>query len=242
MQTLEKKSDHKSYIAEASDSGNTITIASLCGEIIRQICLFPVLRLYTCQQVYGSEQLSDTGPYIFAANHCSHLDAPLALAALPQSLRLRVRVAAAADYFFDQHWKAVLVRIVLNAFPFVRKGPHCADSLEYAQQLLTSGNSILLFPEGTRSKDGQLQSFKRGVGKLALSGLAPVVPIWIEGTYTALPKGARWPCHKQVTIRFGTPVSFSPADSLSTIMVEIEQRVQALSPASMTMREEVGVR
>src|SRR5438309_339059 len=99
MQTLEKKSDHKLYIesqiVDESDSGNTITIASLCGEVVRQTCLFPVLRSYTCQQVYGSEQLSDTGPYIFAANHCSHLDAPLVLAALPPFLRLRVRVAAA---------------------------------------------------------------------------------------------------------------------------------------------------
>jgi 1-acyl-sn-glycerol-3-phosphate acyltransferase len=239
MQALEKKLDSKSNIIATTQSANTITIVSLIGEILRQTSLFPIIRSYTCPQIYHVEQLSNGGPYIFAANHCSHLDTPLLLAALPSSLRLRVRVAAAADYFFDRRSKAALMRILLNAFPFVRKGPQCTASLEYAQQLLASGYSILLFPEGTRSKDGQLQPFKHGIGKLALTGLAPVVPVWIEGTYAAMPKGARWPRHQQVSVRFGAPTSFSPGDNFHAVVTEIEQQVRTLSPANITARKEV---
>jgi 1-acyl-sn-glycerol-3-phosphate acyltransferase len=245
MQTLEKPLEQKSAIVTPSASRATsaincattniasvparaMTIASGSGEVIRNLLLFPVLRLYTRPEVYGDELLSDTGPYLFAVNHCSHLDAPLLLAALPRSLRLHLRVAAATDYFFDRPWKGALMKVVLNAFPFVRKGPHCSDSLEQAKQLLAAGYSVLLFPEGTRSKDGRLQPFKHGIGRLALSGLAPVVPVWIEGAYAAMPKGARWPRRQRVVVRFGTPLTFSSEESVSAIVAEIERQVGLL--------------
>ncbi|MBO0796561.1 MAG: 1-acyl-sn-glycerol-3-phosphate acyltransferase, partial [Ktedonobacteraceae bacterium] len=136
MQTLEKPLEQKSVIIAPPASASTMTVASVVGEIVRNLFLFPLLCLYTRPVVRRRAVISGAGPYLFAVNHCSHLDTPLLLAALPRSLRLRLRVAAAADYFFDRPWKAALMRVVLNAFPFVRKGPHCSDSLELAQQLL----------------------------------------------------------------------------------------------------------
>ncbi len=201
-------------------------------EALRQVTLFLVLRLLIPHRVYGTEHLRSIGPYIFAANHASHLDAPFVLAALPLRLRLRLRVAAAADYFFTNWWKSTVVCSLINAFPFERKGPASCDSLAHAAQLLKEGRSILLFPEGTRSKDGQIQPFKKGVGRLAVAGTASVVPVWIEGTHTALPKGARRLHRQPITIRFGKPLSFTTNDDVSLVVAEIERRVQQLAPQS----------
>jgi 1-acyl-sn-glycerol-3-phosphate acyltransferase len=206
-----------------------ISIVSVLGEGLRRITLFPLLRMFVRIHVCGAENMTGGGPYIFAANHASHLDTPTLLAALPLSLRLRVRVAAAADYFFTQRWKGALVSLLLNAFSFERKGPGTSTSLAQAQQLLRSGYSLLIFPEGTRTLDGRLQHFKCGVGKLAQEGTARVVPVWIEGTYAALPKGARWPRRQRVVIHLGTPLSFTHDSAPPAIAAEIERQVRALA-------------
>ncbi len=208
------------------------------GELLRRLALFPLLRAFTGFRVEGREQLQGEGPYIFVANHSSHLDAPLLLAALPLQLRLRLRVAAAADYFFTLRWKGFLVTTLLNAFPFERRGPGCTESLQYAEQLLGSGCSVLLFPEGTRSLDGRLQPFKRGAGKLALATGACVVPAWIDGAYAALPKGARFPRRQHVTISFGASLRFAPQSQLPDIVAEIERGVRALAPAQAQKGEQ----
>ena len=218
-------------IPEIADFHDNIVIA-WSHEALRQVTLFPTLRLFVPLRVYGTEHLRSNGPYIFAANHASHLDAPLVLAALPLRLRLRLRVAAAADYFFTNWWKSTVVRCLINAFPFERKGPTSCDSLAHAGQLLKAGRSILLFPEGTRSKDGHIQPFKKGVGRLAVAGTAPVVPVWLEGTHAALPKGARRLHRQLITIRFGRPLSFTPNDDVSFVVAEIERQVQRLASQS----------
>jgi 1-acyl-sn-glycerol-3-phosphate acyltransferase len=198
------------------------------GEILRQLILFPLLRLFTPWQVKGLENLQGDGPFIFAANHSSHLDAPVLLAALPLRWRMRLRVAAAADYFFNRPWKGALLSWTLNLIPFVRKGEGCQASLEEARRRLKIGQSLLLFPEGTRSPNGQLQSFKRGIGFLATTTQAQVVPVWIEGTYRSFPKGARWPRRQPVTITFGQPISFRPNSRPEEVAAETERQVRRL--------------
>lgn len=212
-----------------NDSSHEDVVTIWVHEVIRQITLFPALRLFAPLKVEGIDNLQGIGPYIFAANHASHLDAPVVLAALPLRLRLRLRVAAAADYFFTNRWKGMLVRSLINAFPFERKGPACGESLAYTAQLLKEGKCILLFPEGTRSKDGQMQLFRTGVARLAVAGRAPVVPIGIEGTHQALPKGATLPRRRTVTLRFGKPLHFTPDDDVFEVVAEIERQVRRLS-------------
>jgi 1-acyl-sn-glycerol-3-phosphate acyltransferase len=207
------------------------------GEILRQLILFPLLRWFAPLQINGSENLQGVGPYIFIANHTSHLDALVLLAALPWRLRLRVQIAAAADYFFNRCWKGALLKLALNLFPFVRKGEGCHASLEVAHQKLRIGQSLLIFPEGTRSPNGQLQPFKRGIGHLALTERVQVVPIWIEGTYAAMPKGARWPHRHPVTITFGQPLSFAPGNHSHRITTELEQQVRLLGQKSQVKEQ-----
>ncbi len=210
---------------------STNAIAIWLGEALRQLLLFPALRLFVDLKVDSIDNLTGGGPYIFAANHASHLDTPILLKALPLRLRLQVRVAAAADYFFTNRWKGALTSTLLNAFPFERKGIGCTTSLAQAQQLLSKGHSLLIFPEGTRTTDGRLQPFKRGIGKLAQARSATIIPTWIEGTFAALPKGSRWPHHPRrhdVVIRFGTPLSFAPNSNALEITATVEQQVRAL--------------
>jgi 1-acyl-sn-glycerol-3-phosphate acyltransferase len=142
---------------------------------------------------------------------------------------MQIRVAAAADYFFVQRWKGAFVRLFLNAFPFERKRPGCMTSLAYTERLLRQGHSVLIFPEGTRTRDGQMQHFKRGIGQIARGSGVMVVPTRIDGTFVALPREAKWPCHQTVTIKFGTPLSFSHNDDPTDIAAEIERAVRTLA-------------
>ena len=207
-------------------------IALWAGEALRQALLFPALRLVTPLTVEGTEHLRSDGPFIFAANHSSHLDAPIILAALPGRLRRRVRVAAATDYFFTNRVKGLLVNTMFNAFAFERKGPGCNASLEEAQRLLRAGQSVLIFPEGTRSLDGQMQPFKRGVGTLALADGAPVIPIHIEGAHEAWPKGAFWPrCHR-IVVRLGTPLCFAQPGEPLEVAACVERAVRNLADSA----------
>ena len=207
------------------------TITLWAGEALRRALLFPTLRLVTPLTVEGLEHLRGNGPFIFAANHSSHLDAPVVLAALPGRLRRRVRVAAAADYFFTNRVKGLLVSTTLNAFAFERKGPGREASLEEARRLLCIGQSVLIFPEGTRSPDGQIHLFKRGVGTLALAAGVPAIPIHIEGAHAAWPKGAFWPRRQHIVVRFGAPLCFaSPTEPLEAAAC-VERAVRNLADA-----------
>lgn len=202
------------------------------GEGLRLSLLFPALSLYTPLEVRGLENLQGAKSFIFAANHSSHLDAPLVLAALPSRLRLQTRVVAASDYFFNSWWKGAIVSILLNAVPFTRHGAAAASSVREMQQILNQGCNLLIFPEGTRTTSGSLHSFKRGVGKLTISTGAAVVPVWIEGTYLAMPKGARWPHHQAVTITFGQSLKFAPTTDALVVAQTIEQQVRILAGRS----------
>ena len=202
------------------------------GEGLRQLLLFPLLQVFAPLQVEGVEHVQGEGPYIFAANHSSHADAPLVLAALPLSVRLRTRVTAAADYFFTNPWKAAFVSLLLNAFAFQRKGPGRETSLELPRQLLNERQHLLIFPEGTRSKDGQLQPFKWGVGKLAVAGPFAVIPVSIQGAHDVLPKGTHWPRRRRVVVRFGAPLQFAPSADPAQVTAHIEEAVKCLFSAS----------
>jgi long-chain acyl-CoA synthetase len=166
-------------------------------------------------------------PALFVANHTSHLDTLTILRALPWSWRERVTVAAAADYFFSRRWLALLVSILLNAFPFSRTSA-VRPTLEHCAVLLDEGWSILLYPEGTRSTSGQMGEFKSGVGLLAVELQVPVVPIHLGGLERVLPKGRTIPHRAGVTVRFGQPLRFGPETAYEAAAARIEEAVRAL--------------
>lgn len=153
----------------------------------------------------GMENLPSSGPYIIAANHSSHLDSAAIISLLGRSAR-DLHVLGAKDYFFDGRLKGWLVSTCLNVLPFDRH-ENFLRSLGLSQRAVQMGRSLLIFPEGTRSRTGEIAEFKPGLGLLALELGVPVVPTYIHGTYDALPVGKMLPRRAPVRVTFGVPVA-----------------------------------
>lgn len=200
-------------------------------QCLQNYILFPFLKHY-CRdfKVIGLHNLEPLqGPCLFVSNHASHADTAIILCALPPRHKSMLAVAAAADYFYKNKLIAALVTLVLNTFPFERSHPR--RGFLRGKQVLQSGQSLLIFPEGTRAKPSDHLSFKRGFAALACNLGLPVVPICIEGSYNMLPKGAKWPRQASVQIIFGQAIY--PAGQSSTELAQLaENRVHGLSPAA----------
>ncbi len=189
----------------------------------------PLLRALTSPSVRGLDRLAHFDePAIFAANHSSHLDAPLIVSVIPPRWRDELFVAGAADYFFDTHPKAVLSALALNAVPMERQRVS-RTSAGRATQLLDDGWSMLIFPEGGRSPDGWGQPHRPGAAWLAVRSSVPVVPLYLEGTARILPKGARRPKPGHVTVNFGAPILPPSNGDSRTFARTIEDAIAALA-------------
>jgi 1-acyl-sn-glycerol-3-phosphate acyltransferase len=148
----------------------------------------PITNLIAPATITGDTALERLdGPVIFAANHNSHFDTAVLLAAIPAKFRHKMIVAAASDYFFDSTVKATVVSLVLGAIP-IERSKVSRRSAQTALDLLDEGWSVLIYPEGGRSPDGWLHEFKGGAAYLSVRTGAPVIPLWLEGTGRILPK------------------------------------------------------
>jgi 1-acyl-sn-glycerol-3-phosphate acyltransferase len=166
----------------------------------------PLTHALASPVVRGDEGLTDLeGPVIFAANHASHVDAPLLLSCLPLRFRHHTVVAAAADYFFDRRWKADAWSFLLAAIPIERTKVN-RRSADLAAGLLADGWNLVIFPEGGRSPDGWAQEFTGGAAYLSCRTGAPVVPVHLDGTRHILPKGGQGVRRTRTTITFNTPL------------------------------------
>lgn len=191
----------------------------------------PVARALAPTTVRGDEHLRHVeAPVIFAANHASHLDTPLLLTTLPPRFRHRTVVAAAADYFFDRSWKAVLWSFSLAAIPIDRSRVN-RRSADVASELLETGWSLLIYPEGGRSPDGWAQPFRGGAAYLSRRTGRPVVPVHVQGTRHVLPKagsGGRLR-RSPVSVLFGTPLTPDEGEDARRYSARIEAAVAVLA-------------
>ena len=176
-------------------------------DVVQRAALRPLVWNETRVRVEGLDVLETLRPpVIFVSNHSSHLDAPLVLCSLPDEWRSRTAIGAAADYFFDVWWRAAATALVFNAFPVERAGG--ARATQTAEELLRDEWNLVVFPEGTRSKDGWMQRFRTGAARLALEHRVPVVPVAIRGSYAAMPRGRGWPRPGRfpISVRYGPPL------------------------------------
>ena len=165
-------------------------------------------RLYFSLKARGLEHLPADRPYVIAANHSSHLDAPSILLAIRPHVD-RLSLAAARDYFSRSPLLSWFLRTMLDAVPFDRQEDFL-ESLLALRRLAGVRRPLLVFPEGTRSPSGRLQPFKSGVGLLAVELDLPIVPVHVLGTREALPKQGRFPRRNPVSLNFGPPVEMAP--------------------------------
>jgi 1-acyl-sn-glycerol-3-phosphate acyltransferase len=155
-------------------------------------------------RTYGRENLIEDGPAILASNHASYLDPPL----VGVSCRKDVYFLARKSLFERPVVGPILAQ--LNTVP-VDRDRGDVGAIRAMIKLLKSGNRVLVFPEGTRSKDGNLQPARAGVGLLIAKSLAPVVPVRVFGSHAAFPRsgGIRF---VPITVVIGKPLFFTKQD------------------------------
>jgi len=141
-------------------------------------------------------------PYVFAMNHQSALDIPAAIAALPVNLRFMAKHTLAYVPFLGWYMSLTGMVAVNRTSP-----THAVASLRRAGERIRAGANILVFPEGTRSRDGRIHAFKRGAVAVALEARVPIIPLAIEGTGAVQPADD-WTVHPGVVrLKVGRPIS-----------------------------------
>jgi len=183
----------------------------------------------TSVTVIGRERLKGIdGSYVVVANHSSHLDAPLIQGSMPRKLARYLAAGAAADYFFDVWWRRRLTALFFNAFPVDRTGS--AKRSVSAKELLARGVPLLVFPEGTRSKDGTVAPFKPGAAALAASADVPIIPVALVGAHQAHPRGSKWPKagRQPVAVVFGDPMTIQPGETAQAFAARIRSIIVGL--------------
>jgi 1-acyl-sn-glycerol-3-phosphate acyltransferase len=152
--------------------------------------------------VTGTEKLDAEKPYIFAANHQSQFD----ILALQGFLGIDFRWLAKKELFKVPIWGPAMRKA--GYIPVDRsRGRQALKSLGEAAQKIAAGTSVIIFPEGTRTRDGIMQDFKAGAMVLAIKSGVDIVPVAIKGTYEILPKGKLLINPGNVTIRVGNPIA-----------------------------------
>lgn len=162
----------------------------------------------------GLENIPSRGGCIIAANHVSYLDPPL----IGYSMEKRHLCYIARDSLFENLFGGLLLK-GLNVHP-IKRGSADRRALFLGIKLLLEGNGLVLFPEGTRSKTGELQEPKEGIGFIAVRSACPVIPAYVQGSFEAFPRDSKRIRFLPITIRYGRPVNLGSL----LLMKEAEER------------------
>jgi long-chain acyl-CoA synthetase len=216
------------------------------ARLVRRVSLptwiLPLARGFAWIEVEGLEHLEKIqGPVVFAANHQSHMDTPAILAALPPRWRYRVAVAMAKEFFKAHFFPAehgrrawltnslnyYLASLFFNAFPLPQREAGTRQTLRYIGQLFSEGYSLLIFPEGRRTMDGQVQGFRAGIGMIGARLGAPVVPVRLEGLDRVLHQTWKMARPGRVRVAFGPALQLTGED-YQALATRVEEAVRRL--------------
>src|SRR5476651_2570279 len=157
--------------------------------------------VYFHWSVFNPERVPQTGGVILASNHASFLDPPLVGSGLHRDINYLAR-----ESLFRFPGIGALLRS-WNSVPVDRDGGGAAGLRAILERLL-AGGGIILFPEGTRTTDGQLQKARSGIGLTVIKSTAPVVPVRVFGTFEAYEKNHKFPRPKKIAVKYGEPMLF----------------------------------
>jgi len=169
---------------------------------------------------------------IYFANHQSHFDWVLIWASLPRELRAATRPIAARDYWTSSPLKTWLTSNVFNAIYVSRtRSTPDEDPLEPLVEALSKGDSLVIFPEGTRSNKGEPQAFKAGLFHLAEQfPQVKLIPTWIDNVQRVMPKGEVVPVPILCTVTFGAPMQIREGEDKRAFLERARTEVMALKP------------
>lgn len=188
------------------------------------------LKLIVGVKYYNKESLKKEKQFIIVSNHNSHIDTMALMSALSYSRLFKTHPVAAGDYFGSSPAKAILTRLFTNALLIPRK-PIAGkqNPIRMMSDCLGNGDSLILFPEGSRGEPGKMQEFKKGIGLLLkMNHNIPYIPVYMKGMGKVLPKGERLLVPFDTYVIFGDPV-FCTSTETDEIVKEIENNVIALS-------------
>jgi len=202
-----------------------LVAASLCG----------FAKLLTGVRAMWRQSIPDDRQRVYFANHRSHGDFLLIWAALPPRLQRRTRPVAGVDY-----WNANALRRYLAGRVFrsvlVDRSPHrhtADDPIAQMGAALASGESLIIFPEGTRNLGDGLLPFKGGIYRLAQAHPeAELVPVWIENLGRVIPKGAVIPIPLLCSLTFGEAMHLQPGEGKGAFLARARDALLALAPAA----------
>jgi 1-acyl-sn-glycerol-3-phosphate acyltransferase len=204
------------------------------------LAIRPAMRAYFRFDIIGREHLPRDRSFVLVSNHASHLDAVALLSALPLRSLHRAYPLAARDYFGANKLRLALTTIIANVMLFDRdaKSPIRSireDGLNRCRHMLEEqGNVLVMFPEGTRSTDGSLGVFRRGIGSLLAGTTYPVVPCHLDGTFRAWPKGTFIPRPARVRLLIGEARTYERVEQndagVLRICEDLRGAVLALAP------------
>ncbi len=167
----------------------------------------PFMTLFIGLRIRGREHLPDSDPFILIANHSSHLDTVSLLHLFPVRRLSRIRPVAAADYFERNRLVSLLARSLFHILPIARKDITTeTNPLPRMQAALEAGQSLILFPEGTRGDGQAISHFRPGIAHLLeKTPQVPVIPAYLVNMGRSLPKGTLIPVPFFCEIRLGPP-------------------------------------
>jgi long-chain acyl-CoA synthetase len=219
---------------------------SWLARAIRRVSLptwiLPTARVFARIRVEGLDNLRALGtPVIFAANHQSHMDTPVVMSALPPHFRYRLAPAMAkeffkAHFFPDQftrrQWLTnslnyYLAALFFNAFPLPQREAGARQTLRYIGEVLESGFSVLIFPEGKRTERGEINPFRPGIGMIGARLGVPIVPVRLEGLDKVLHHTWKMAQRGPVRVAFGAPLHLT-GENYEELARQVEEAVRRL--------------
>jgi 1-acyl-sn-glycerol-3-phosphate acyltransferase len=168
---------------------------------------------------------------IYFSNHTSHIDTLAILTALPRNMRATVRPVAARDYWDNGNLKRHIAQKMLNVVLIDRHHETGGDPLDPVRDALAQGDSIIIFPEGTRGADALPQPFKSGLFHLATEfPHVTLAPVYLENLQRIMPKGAFWPVPLICKVHFGADEKRREHEDKASFLARMREAIVALAP------------
>ncbi len=156
---------------------------------------------------YNTDSLNPAPPFFLIANHSSHFDTFVLFSAFPMNKINSVRSIAAKDYFFSNTIFRIVSHIMANMIPVDRKKIDFT-SISMIKDYLGKKNIVIVYPEGSRTRTGEINPFKPGIGYIISKTCKKVVPAYIDGTYKVLNYYNKIPRRAKIRVCFGKPIEF----------------------------------